>query len=255
MKKTLLPMLVLCFWSSTVLGQQESAETRDNSKPTNVYSQIDNFLEYMWSPDLETFGYNPRITYAPNADNLILAEIPLLYSSKTERFGLGDIRLRYFGIPYRDYTKFFGSFGASVDVFLPTGKVEDGLGSSSWRVSPGVIFGFILNEAGTVSLFPVISYIYTSRPTSDLIPEDSKEVDHGFNIQVISSFVLSDDAFIQVTPIYDVKDLKDEREDEFILEVEPVVDIMRDKYQVGAFYRVAFESETHTFRLNFTIFL
>ena len=75
------------------------------------------------------------------------------------------------------------------------------------------------------------------------------------SLQFISSIIINDDAFVQITPIYDVKDIKDAREDEFILEIEPVLDILRDKYQIGAFYRAEFESKTHTFRLNFTIFL
>ena len=88
-----------------------------------------------------------------------------------------------------------------------------------------------------------------------MVPEELKEVDHGLNFQVITSFVLSDDAFLLVTPIYDIKDINDEREDEVIIEVESVFDIARDKYQVGGFYRAAFQSETHTFRVFFTVFL
>jgi hypothetical protein len=236
-------------------AQDQAAKEKDNSKPTNVYSQIDNFLEYTSYKTYNTFGYNPKISYTPNEDNALNLEVPFLYSTKTNKFGLSDIRLRYFYIPYRDYSKTFGAFGASMDIIAPTGSYEDGLGSSSWRFSPGFTFGLMLNESRTISAFPVISYIYTTKPATDLIPEDQKEVDHGLNIQVISSFVLSDDAFLLVTPIYDLKDLKDEREDEFIIEIENVFDIARDKYQVGWFYRGAFASNSHTFRVFFTVFL
>lgn len=182
-------------------------------------------------------------------------EVPFLYSTKTEKFGLSDIRLRYFYIPYRDYTKTFGAFGASMDVFIPTGKFEDGLGSSSWRFSPGFTFGLTFNESQTISAFPAISYIYTTEPTSDQIPDELKEVDHDMNVQVISSFVLGEDAFLLVTPIYDIKDVEDEKEDEFLLEIESVFDIVRDKYQIGGFYRASFQSNVHNFRLFFTVFL
>ena len=76
---------------------------------------------------------------------------------------------------------------------------------------------FILNKAQTISIFQVLSYVYTSEPRSDEIPDDLKEADHGVSIQFISSFVLSDDLFILITPIFDFKDLQDERKDEFIL--------------------------------------
>ena len=247
---------ILCTISSFCLyAQVDNDNQKDNSKPTNVYSQIDNFLEFATYKTFNTFGYNPRLTYTPNEDNALTLELPLLYTTKTDRFGLGDIRLRYFYIPYRDYTKTFGSFGASMDAFLPTGNFEDGLGSSSWRFSPGLTFGLILNQSQTISFFPIISYIYTTEPTSDLIDPELKEPDHGMNFQVIGSFIISNDAFVLITPIYDLKDLGDEREDDVLLEVESVFDIAKDKYQMGFFYRGAFLSESHTFRVFFTVFL
>ena len=215
---------------SSAYGQEDQGKEKDNSKPTNVYSQVDNFLEFTKYKTYNTFGYNPKLSYTPNEDNALNLEVPFLYSTKTDQFGLSDIRFRYFYIPYRNYEKTFGSFGASLDVFIPTGKFEDGLGSSSWRFSPGFTFGLILNESQTISAFPVISYIYTTEPSSELIPEELREVDHGLNIQVIGSFVLSDDAFMLVTPIYDLKDLGDEKEDDIMLEIETVFDIAKDKY-------------------------
>jgi hypothetical protein len=251
----MLAFFLLFSISGFVHGQDESTKEKDNSKPTNVYSQIDNFLEYTSYKTYNTFGYNPKLSYTLNEDNALNIELPFLYSTKTDKFGISDIRLRYFYIPYRNYAKTFGAFGASMDVIIPTGKFEDGLGSSSWRFSPGLTFGLILNEYQTISAFPVISYIYTTEPTSNLVPDELKEVDHGLNIQVITSFVLSDDAFLLVTPIYDLKDLQDEKEDEIIIEIESVFDIAHDKFQIGGFYRGAFVSDVHTFRVFFTIFL
>lgn len=72
---------------------------------------------------------------------------------------------------------------------------------------------------------------------------------------MISSFILSEDAFLLVTPIYDIKDLEDEREDDFLVEIESVFDIMKDKYQIGEFYWVACQSNSRTFRAFFTVFL
>ena len=173
-------MLIMMFSIPEIaFGQDDTSKEKDNSKPTNVYSQIDNFLEFTKYKTFNTFGYNPKLSYTPNEDNALNIEIPLLYSTKTDKFGLSDIRLRYFYIPYRDYSKTFGAFGASVDVFIPTGKFEDGLGSSSWRFSPGFTFGLILNESQTISAFPVISYIYTTAPNSQQIPEEFREDDHG----------------------------------------------------------------------------
>jgi len=237
------------------INAQEAEPKKDNSKPTNVYSQVDNFLEFKTTPEYNTIGYNPRISYAPHENHSFVLDVPLLYNTGSEKFGLSDIRLRYFGITYRNYEKFFGAFGASMDIILPTGKYEDRLGSSSWRISPGITMGLILNQTQTISIFPVLSYTYTSKPTSDEVPEELKEVDHGASAQFISSFIVNDDFFFLLTPIYDIKDINDESEDEFLLEVEPVVDIFKDRFQAGIFYRGAFKSKTHTISIYFTVFL
>lgn len=255
--------LYIVFWiiytQSCIYGQTNDTNStlseKDNSKPTNVYSQIDNFLEFVTAPNYNTFGYNPKLTYAPSEKLSLVLEVPFRYHTETEKFGLGDIRFRTFYIPYKNYEKTFGSFGASIDLYAPTGRFEDGLGTSSWRISPGIIVGFILNEAKTISIFPNLSYTYTSQPSSPNVPDELNETDHGMTFQIINSFVISDDAFVLVTPIYDVKDINDKKEDEFILEIEPVFDLMKDKYQAGVFYRGAFVSKTHTFSVYFTIFL
>ena len=104
-------------------------------------------------------------------------------------------------------------------------------------------------------MFPNLSYTYTSNPTSEQVPDDLKETDHGFSFQLINSFVLGKDAFILITPIYDIKDIADTKEDEFLIEIEPVFDIFEDKFQAGLFYRGALKSQVHTFSINFTIFL
>lgn len=258
MKRKYLLMVFLMLAGLVNLFPQTSSDIgkqKDNSKPTNVYSQVDNFLEFKNAPDFYSLGYNGRVSYTLNEDNLMLAEIPFRYISNTKKFGLSDIRMRYFYIPYRNYSKFLGSFGASLDIYAPVGKYEYGLGSSSWRFSPGIIIGLMANKSGTISFFPGISYLYTSKPRSDAVPEELKEADHGFTVQLLSSFVISDDWFVQITPIWDVKDFNDTREDEFILEVEPVFDIYRDKFQCGVFYRGEYKSNIHTFSIYFTLFL
>ncbi len=228
---------------------------KDNSKPTNVYSQVDNYFEYATGPGYHTYGYNPRLSYTPNEDNLILVDLPFKYHSVSQKFGLSDVRVRYFNIPYRDYSKTFGSFGVSLDVTAPVGNYDHQLGSSSWRLSPGLTCGIMADKTGTLSFFPTLSYTYTTKPTAENVPEELNEADHGANFQVLASYVINDDAFFLLTPIWDMKDVDDAREDEFILEAELVFDIFRDKFQCGVFYRGAFQSKLYAYSLNFTLFL
>ena len=66
------------------------AQEKDNSKPTNLYSQVDNFLEFTTAPDHNTYGYNPRISYAMAEDLSFVLEVPFRYHDKTKKFGLGE---------------------------------------------------------------------------------------------------------------------------------------------------------------------
>ena len=151
-------------------AQAQEAEI-DSSKPTNFYSFLDNTFEYQ-RVDEETslVGYRGNVTLALSAAHLLLAEVPLLRNTKTQKFGVGDVRARYFYLPYKNDNRFFAAFGPSVDVFMPTGSFDDGLGSSSWVVSPGVTVGLMI--ANWIQAFPVVSYTYTSKPDTDSIPED-----------------------------------------------------------------------------------
>jgi hypothetical protein len=245
----------LLFPGTIAHGQDESAREKDNSKPTNVYNQLDNYLELARYENYSIIGYIPELTYTPNENNAISLEMPLLYSFQTERSGLGDMRLRYFYIPYRDYSKTFGAFGASLDIIAPTGNFDSGIGSSSWQIAPGFTFGLMLNKSRTISAFPLISYIYTSKPSTEHIPESYKKEDHGLNVQIMTSFIINEDAFILVTPIYDIKDLKDEREDDYLLDIKAVFDIMKDRTQIGASYRGALNSKESIYRVFLTVFL
>ena len=92
----------------------------DASKPTNFYSFLDNTLEYSSRSNENVIGYRGKLTLTPSEAHLILGEVPLLYNDRTEKFGLGDLRVRYFWLPYKNYDKFVGAFGPSVDVFMPT---------------------------------------------------------------------------------------------------------------------------------------
>ena len=87
--------ILICILSSVILFAQE----KDNSKPTNLYSQVDNLIEYVHSPDYNTIGYNPKISYAPNDAFSFILEVPLRFNDLTQKFGLADVRLRTFYVP------------------------------------------------------------------------------------------------------------------------------------------------------------
>lgn len=157
-------VFLLIFSTATVYSQDTSGEI-DASKPTNFYSMLDNTLENTSSPGQNIFGYRGKIMFAPSEAHLILGEVPLLYNDRTSIFGIGDIRARYFFLPYKNYDNFLGAFGPSIDFFAPTGSFENGIGSGRWIISPGITIGLMV--ADWIQFFPIISYQYASKPVYD----------------------------------------------------------------------------------------
>src|SRR5215467_13357847 len=120
-------ILLTCFFLFHLSGAtaQDSVTARfDPSKPTNTYDRLSNNLEYNFLRNgSRTFGYRANLVLASRDQrNSVHIEIPLLYSTFSQKFGLSDIRLRYYWIPYKDYSKKPGAFGLLVDSYMPTGS-------------------------------------------------------------------------------------------------------------------------------------
>jgi len=244
--------ICLILLSETLFAQDGDEPEIDASKPTNFYSLLDNTFENASSPNQNVTGYRGKITLAPSAEHLVLGEIPLLYNDRTEKFGVGDIRVRYFYLPYKNYEKFVGAFGPSLDLFIPTGSFEDGIGSGRWVVSPGFTVGLMAAE--WIQFFPIISYQYASEPVyENPIPAADKSTS-GLTFQVLTPIVFSDKFFMQVTPIFKMDNIEDERQDRFIQELFAAYAVS-DKLQVTGFYNGNFEDEIHTISVGLTIFL
>ena len=209
----------------------------DTSKPTNFYSFLDNTLEYASHESHNIFGYRGKVTLALSEAHMLLAEVPLLYNDRTEKFGMGDFRVRYFWLPYKNYDKLVGAFGPSLDVFAPTGKLEDGLGSGRWIISPGVTVG--LMAADWIQFFPILSYQYIGKSVTYNAPVGDKAT-NGVTFQVITSLVFSEKFFMQLTPLLKFNEFNDERQDRFEQQVFASY-TLNSKMQLTGFYSGAFE--------------
>ncbi|MDN3641415.1 hypothetical protein QWY87_01790 [Lutimonas halocynthiae] len=255
--KQLLLVLIL-FTSLLAAAQEENAstvgqeeESIDASKPTNFYSFLDNTLEFSSQKNQNVFGYRGKLTLALSEAHLVLAEVPLLYNDRTEKFGIGDLRARYFFLPYKNYDKFVGAFGASVDIFVPTGSFDDGIGSGRFIVSPGLTVG--LMAADWIQFFPILSYQYASKPVYDNPSPSADQATHGLSFQVITPIVFSEKFFMQLTPIFKMNDFNNERNDRFEQEVFASYSI-NPKMQITGFYSGKFEDQNHTVSAGLTIF-
>ncbi|HJV18795.1 MAG TPA: hypothetical protein VJ552_02845 [Sediminibacterium sp.] len=199
MKKVNLFLTSICTLAiSSALGQHAKDQVIDASKPTNFYNSVNHAMEFISRGEGgNLIGYRANLVLAPSDRNLILGEVPLLYNTESRNFGLGDIRGRYFYLPYKNYEKFFGVFGPSIDIIAPTGSLANGLGSGRWTIAPGIAMGLMFSEK--IQLFPVLSYQYTSNSVKGDTPTANSAINGG-TLQFITVLVPSSKAFFQVTP-------------------------------------------------------
>lgn len=182
----------------SAFGQQE--KVIDASKPTNFYNSVNHAFEFTSRPDGgNLLGYRANLVLAPSEKNLILGEIPVLYNTETKNFGLGDIRARYFYLPYKNYSKFFGAFGPSIDIIAPTGNWSNGIGTGRWTIAPGIAMGLMFSEA--IQVFPILSYQHMSKPVNSDSSAANNEINGG-SLQFVTVIVPSPKIFFQITPTF-----------------------------------------------------
>jgi len=222
----------------------------DASKPTNFYSYLNNSLEFL---SRETkgnlIGYRANLTYSPSERHLILGEVPLQYNLQEGKVGFGDIRVRYFYLPYKNYEKFFGAFGPSVDIIAPVGSVSNGIGNGRWVIAPGLAGALMFAE--WFQVFPVLSYQYMSKP----VYHDTTLNDpiNGITLQFISVFALSQAAFIVVTPTFNQHFVNGTSSFSYIQELSFGY-MVGPKGQLSAYLKGDFKDNHYQMSIGYTVF-
>lgn len=204
--------------AATAAAQQEAGI--DPSIPTNLYTNIDFNFELQDHPgDGDLYGLNIIAAVAFNDFNRLDVEIPIHRTAFLEaenKTGLGDIRLRYFWIGYKNEgpgTRFTAA-GLSFDAYLPTGDPDTGHGSGNALIAPGVTFGF--HAAEWLDLFPIVSYQHsfgegrrqpggpdnggTPVPPGQKPDEEAKT--RGVRVEVVSVVPLPRESWLQIIPLY-----------------------------------------------------
>lgn len=190
----------------------------DPSKPTNFYSYVELTPEWQKYDGGSVYSLRIMPTLAISQNHLLQAEIPISmtdFDGVDSETGFGDIRLRYFWLPYIKPDDKMTHIGGTLDVFLPVGDEDKGLGTGSWMVVPGILFGF--QPTKSLSLFPIISYQYIAKdanvtaggaqPGAALPPGPApagtdNEVSHGVSVEVITVINLPWGHYIQLIPKY-----------------------------------------------------
>ncbi len=252
-------ILLLVIFSITTVNSQERATTKsqevDASNPTNLYTQVNILGEYTSLKDgTNLYGMRANVQYSFDPNNLVLVEIPLLYNDATSSFGLSDIRVRYFAIAKRVMTaEKFHVIAPFIDLTLPTGSFENGLGSSSFVLSAGAVYGFAISKK--IMLFPGLSAVHVTKPSTDLIPDEFKFSGTGFLTQVNMSISFNKSWFLFVNPIVTMLNTNGEWDEAWSGEFNLNHMIIQNKLKANIGYYPNFTNEVNTIRLGATFFL
>jgi hypothetical protein len=255
MKKSIriLGLFLLC----TIFVKAQDASPLKNeidpTKPTNLYTQVNAAFEYQSGKSVDRYGVRFNVQKAFNPDNLLLLEIPLLYNDGTNKFGLSDIRVRYFTAVKRNISKTFIAIVPFADVSIPTGQYNNGLGTSNWSFAAGSVFGFVISKQ--LSLFPGASYVHITKPTTDLIPEAFKYNSDGIGLQFNASYSINKKTFLFVNPTPTFLNTNGNWKSIWTGEVNLNRIIIPNKFKINAYWGPNFTTDIHILRLGGTIYL
>jgi hypothetical protein len=109
---------------------------------------------------------------------------------------MGDLRIQAFGLPYLASSQeaTVMSVGVSLDLFMPTGSVDAGLGSGRWNVAPGMLVG--LHLVGPLLMFGILAYS-ASIPGD---PASTEDIIHSLKVTLFLVLKLPRAFYVQVIP-------------------------------------------------------
>lgn len=246
--------LITCTVNAQTVAQVAKPTTQiDPSKPSNLYTQINANLEWQSSANNNLYGVRANVQYAFNSNNLFLFEVPLLYNSKGSATGLGDLRLRYFNVVKRNISPSFIAVAPFLDISIPTGSYEKGLGSSSWSLAGGLVLGYVVSKK--LALFPGISYVHQTKAQTSLIPDALKKTSNGIGLQFNASYSFNSSTFLFVNPTPSFLNSNGNWTTYWTGELNFNKIVMPNKLKLNAYWGPNFTNKIHVFRIGATVYL
>lgn len=256
MRKGFTIFVTLFFVGVSALGQDSTssgAKTIDPSKPTNLYTQVNAQLEYQSGKAQDLYGVRMNFQYALNADNLFLIELPFLYNNRTSSFGIGDARIRYFNAVKRNITPTFIAIAPFADISVPLGSFSKGLGTSSWSLAGGVVFGFVASKK--LALFPGISYVHITKPDQPSYSSSQAFSTNGVGLQFNASYSFNKSTFLFINPTPAFLSTGGNWNTVWSGELSLNKIIKPNRLKANVFWGPNFTTNVHTFRIGATFFL
>ncbi len=232
------------------LKAQEEKQNIDPSKPTNLYTQVNALAEFIDIDDgAKLYGTRFNVQYTFNPDNLLLLEAPFVYNDQTEKFGLGNMRIRYYRAAKRNLSKTVIAIAPFADVTLPTGSSSKGLGGGRWSFAVGSVVGLVLNEK--LSLFPGASYVHVTKHKDDLPGNDDA---NGVGLQTNASLKLGTHSFVFINPVYTYLNSNGDWNGAWSGELNFNYIVIPNKFKTNAGWYPNFTNDINEFRVGATVY-
>ncbi|HLO80662.1 MAG TPA: hypothetical protein VK166_06875 [Chitinophagaceae bacterium] len=210
-------------------------------------------MEYQNRTGADVWGPRINVQKAFNPNNMAIVEVPFQFNTETGKFGISDLRVRYFNVLKRNISRKFIALAAFTDITAPTGKYENGFGTSNWSLAFGVITGFTFSKR--FSFFPGISYIHLTKPTTESIPDQFKTVSDGIGLQFNASIILNKSTFIFINPIPSFLNTNGDWNSNWLAEFSLNKIIKPNKFKINISYNPNFNNGNYILRLGATVFL
>jgi hypothetical protein len=253
-----LSTILFLFFLLTVTAQTDTSTSKpskqiDPSKPSNLYTQVNGNLEFQSSSSNNLYGLRVNVQYAFNPNNLFFLELPLLNNSKGSTSGLGDIRFRYFNVAKRNLSPKVIALAPFVDIGIPTGSYEKGLGSSSWSLAGGLVMGYVVSKQ--LALFPGISYVHVTKAQSKIIPDALKTNRNGIGLQFNASYSFNSSTFLFINPTPSFLNSNGNWTTTWAGELNFNKIVKPNKLLFNAYWGPNFTNKIHVYRFGATVFL
>ncbi len=194
-------------------SQTTSKDETNPTDPTNIQFQITTGLEWTnLDDDLgDTYTFNVDSWIPLSKQDLFSVDVNLSMSNiqgEPTFVGLGDTRIRYFHLIPVQNAGILQAVAPSLDMFIPTGDENKGLGGGSWIIAPNVIFALKFND--NITAYPLIRFVQSfSAVEAQFVPDlgipteggKNKETDvTGINIELPTTFQFAEAWWFTVSP-------------------------------------------------------
>ena len=167
-------LLVFLLISLKMYGQE--ANVYELADPTTMKSRIPvDFESYFFHAGEQFYAIRLGFIYGlQNERHSLGISVPFVhnifiqdYAGFENTTGIGDVRMRYTGVPYLDKAGFgLTKIATYFEATAPTGESKLGRGAGTWLYKPGIIFS--IKPAPEISLYPEVRFQISGQSANSL---------------------------------------------------------------------------------------